>query len=185
MDIKNTDWFGQLQMTGIAKPVNNQGSVLSMVGEFLVQLRTLNPREMAEGKTIVMTFSTIPIGQDKAKNDKLALVSAVTESLVESNDLTPLAAEPIESFIKRLMISGHTPTSARFIAADWYGVEDGEGTERLRAWLDNPKAIRFRELNARNDAFESAHPSEYRELLTQMLGEFPEFVRGMQLRIAI
>jgi hypothetical protein len=185
MDTKQSSWYGQLQISGIAKPTNQKGSITEMIRDFVIAIRQSSPRELADGKQITILLSTNPIGQDKAKNDKLGLVSAVADSLVETEDLTPTPNEPIDSFINRLIASGHTSMTSRFIAADWYGIEDGEGTDRLRAWLDNPKAIRFRELNTRNEAFESAHPNEYHELLIQMREEFPEFVSVMQLRIAI
>lgn len=188
MDIKRDDWFGQMKMSGVAKPVDGQGSILAMVGEFLTQLRTLNPRDLADGKQITITFSTNPIGGNKLQDQRQQLVHEVTESLALSKshvDDGPAADESIDSFVNRLIASGHSSASARFIACDWYGIEDAEGTERLAAWLEDPKAIRFRHLNSSSSAYESAHPTEYRGLVDDMRERFPEFIETLVLRIAI
>jgi hypothetical protein len=71
--------------------------------------------------------------------------------------------------------SDYPQASAEFIAAQWFGREVNPTTT---LWLNDPKAVRFRVLNSRDEEFEAALPSEYEALKN------PEFVTHLTFRTA-
>ncbi len=108
--------------------------------------------------------------------------SIEVETLLDSTDSHgPAAGEAYGDFFDRLIMEGYPVASATVIASDWFGVEMDDKTI---GWLNDPKAIRFRELNSRHEAFESALPSEYQSLKDYVTQVYPFFCEHLIFRTA-
>lgn len=101
--------------------------------------------------------------------------------LVEGSADEPTKNESYEDFYARLLNSDYPQASAEFIAAQWF---DREVNPETTLWLNDPKAVRFRVLNSRDEEFESALPAEYESLKHYVQTTYPEFVEGLVFRTA-
>lgn len=183
MDLKESVWFGQLQISGVGKPINATGSVLGMTSEFLRALSTMNPQVLVSGKSIILAFQSTPFAEIKSSFDQVRKLSDV-ESLIESSDSDtggPTQNESYEDFYARLITGGRDPNTAEFVANDWF---NRPKNPRLVEWLNDEKAILFRKLNTSHEAFEAAIPSEYDSLKFYVMRTYPEFCQAIVFRTA-
>ncbi len=185
MDVRKTGYFGQMQISGVAKPINDEGSIIGMVSQFLRDLQELNPRSLKDGKEIIIILRDRPLQAVKSESQlqRVNEVEAQLDLSTITDEIVPGNNESYFEFIKRLENSGLDNQSAIYIANDWYGIEN-DTTSRLAQWQNDHKAIRFRQLNSSHKEFESAMPTEYAELKQYVLREYPEFCERITFRVA-
>jgi hypothetical protein len=183
MDTRDNKWFSQLQIPGVAKPVNRNGSIMSIVGETLKDLMAANPRGLKDGECeIILRFGRVPFGDEKASNT-IADIAADIWNQLGDIPVTPDPSpdETAEQYYNRLMATGISPMSAAMQTADWFDLPEPEG---LNAWMTDSKAQRFRQLNSSQSAFESALPQEYQQLKQYVLATYPQFTESLTFRTA-
>lgn len=181
MDVRNQGWYGQLQISGIAKPINAEGSPLSILNGFITDLLQSTPRSLAEGKEIIIRISDRRIASTKTESS-LTRVLEVEAGIDSVDEIKPNEYETYENFVTRLIHEEQLSESAAlYIASDWFKVPPPPG---LNEWLHDSKAVRFRQLNYSREAFDSAQPNEYNELKRYVLANFPDFCHQIQFRVA-
>jgi len=176
-------WHGQLQLSGVGKPISVNGSVKEIMLGFLRQLMQMSPRSISTGREINIIIRDSPFGDAKETREFQKLVAEVESGLDQSlvRDSRPLDGESYETYYQRLRDEGLNHFSAEYFANDWF---DKEPNQRLTMWLQDSKAAQFRRLNSNNAAYESAMPSEYESLKQYVLDEFPEFCEALVFRTA-
>lgn len=178
MNTTDPIWYAQIHFSG-SSPTQLHGNFREIVRQFSLMAVTANPRRLATGKRIELVLSTMPI-DSKQQIDK---VGEVEESLAEHIPCEdePLAGESYADYLTRKMAEGVPKTTALILADDWFGTDI---STRLREWLSDSRADRFRFLNSNNKAYESAMPGEYLELKNYVQATYPEFCAAIQFRIA-
>lgn len=187
MDIRRDGFWGTLTLNGrnliIAENMCTRGSLMFLVGESLKTLQAERSRLTADGELeIVLRLRNKPI--DTSKDGILILGKAEEVGALIETDQPGDKPEPNESyedFYHRLLESDYPQASAEFIAAQWF---DREVNPNTTLWLNDPKAVRFRVLNSRDEEFEAALPSEYESLKHYVQTTYPEFVEGLTFRTA-
>lgn len=182
MDIRREGWFGQLVLSGVRQPSAHRGSILHIIGESLKDLQSLRARNDADGESeIVIRIRNKPFDTSKESAQYMDKTIEV-EDLLESEDtLKPIEGENYGEFHDRLISEGLGPVAAQLIASEWFGVEPNE---HARRWLVDGKAIRFRELNSRDEAYAAALPAEYESLKAYVIQVYPTFVEHLTFRTA-
>lgn len=182
MNLTEPEWIGQMRVTGIAKPIESDGSFNQIVREFMLQLTSMNPRENSDGKEINITLRTKPFAEDKQSRDRQQLVREVESQIEPIDEMAgPIEGETFEQFYDRLITSGRSPATAQFVAADWFNMPQDP---KLQAWLTDERAIRFRVLNTSHSAYEAAIPTEYESLKHYVMEAYPEFCAKIVFRTA-
>lgn len=183
MDIRGPGWYAQLLLSGVAKPINlGPGTILGLNAIVLKELQQLNPREIKDGKSICLLFAQKPFTADKATQENNEKLQEIAQHLDTAGELHgPMPGEDYAQFHIRLVISGLSTQQAKFIADDWF---DQPPDAALLAWLHDPKAARFRQLNSSHAHFESALPGEYSTLKTYVLERYPSFCEAITFRTA-
>jgi hypothetical protein len=181
MDIRRVGYFGQVTISGVRTPSAHKGSIMGIVAEALKDITANRSRTDESGESeIVIRIRNKPF--DTSREGVLLLGKAEElEALVEGDVDQPLENESYEDFYQRLIDNAYAPASAEYIAGQWFNRPVSPETT---LWLNDPKAMRFRELNARDEMFESAHPAEYESLKNYVLTTYPEFVKGLVFRTA-
>lgn len=181
MDIRRIGYFGQVTISGVRTPSTHNGSIMGIVAEALKDVTASRSRIDDNGESeIVIRIRNKPF--DTSREGVLLLGKAEElEALVEGDIDQPRESESYEDFYHRLMNSDYPQASAEFIAAQWFGREVSPETT---LWLNDPKAVRFRELNSRDEAFEAALPSEYESLKHYVQTTYPDFIEGLVFRTA-
>lgn len=182
MDIRRDGFFGQLVIDGVKEPKAHHGSVMRIVSESLKDLQETRVRTSSDGESeIVIRIRNKPFDTSKESAEFLDKAAQVS-NLVDSQEIMkPADGEHYDAFLARLKAEGYPDASALMIAADWYGLEQDIN---LKRWLTDTKAQRFRELNSRDEAYQSAIPSEYTTLKDYVIREYPEFVTDLTFRTA-
>lgn len=190
MDIRNRDFHFQLQVNGVAQPINLHGSVTRSFSEALHRLIGLASKPNADGLRFTLICGDRPFGEVKAEDSPQTKLLAELNRSLDANptaqqqlsESQPRASESFEEFFARLRTDLEMSESAAlFIACDWFGrAQDSQ----LVRWLSDPKVARLIELNTRTAAFESALPSEYATLKAYVLAEFPEQAKHLRFRTA-
>jgi hypothetical protein len=176
MDVRRDGWFGQLLLSGSASPKAHRGSIMGIIAESLKDISA--SRSRSEDSEIVLRLSRKPFTSDSAHQMEKAFE---VESLVSGDADQPQENESFEDFYSRLISGGYTVAAAEMIAAEWF---QREPNRRAVAWLHDPMAVRFRELNTRHEAYEAAMPNEYESLKHYVVTEYPEFTSHMIFRTA-
>lgn len=185
MDIRRNGFFATLTLNGqhlrIGDHMCSHGSLMSLVGESLKSLTAERSRLIDGDMEICLRIRNKPI--DTSKETVMLLgkaeeVSALMDGL--SGD-QPHKDESYEEFYQRLLDTDYPQASAEFIAAQWF---DREVNPTTTLWLNDPKAVRFRVLNSRDEEFEAALPSEYEALKNYVRVTYPEFVEHLTFRTA-
>jgi hypothetical protein len=182
MDMKNTEWFGQLTVSGVGEPINLAGSVMSILNQLIPHLRDAKPRTLTEGKSITIRFSDKPFTA-KVKQT-LEELTRETEAGIDWGDQDHQGPRPDESysdFMTRLVAEGQPPHVAQYLADDWFDLPKDVQTQR---WMADPRIQRFNELQVSKVAFESATPEEYALLKQYVLKEYPERAQLITFRTA-
>lgn len=184
MDVRKEGWFGKLTVNGQPILVNNSkdmvsaGSIIRIVGDAIQSIHDIRSR--GKDCTIQITISNMPLS-----DSKLAEVNRTSEiaSLIEgSTDASvPVPDESYEDYYSRLINLGYPSASAEMLAAQWFEREVNLTTSR---WLNDPRAIRFRELNARDAAYQGAMPDEYESLKDYIKITYPDFAAHLTFRTA-
>jgi hypothetical protein len=181
MDITTGTWYGQLQVGGISKPFNFEGTVTQLSIQMLKQMQQLTPRELANGKSFTMLFSSNPFGDQKATIERNNIALEVESAIELNTHLAPEPTDTYESYFDKLVANGTDFRTAEIVACDWF---DRVPNARTGAWLNDPKAAQFRKLNSVQAAFDAALPNEYESLKRYVLAEYPEFCKGITFRTA-
>lgn len=188
MDIRRDGWFGILTINGrnilLDRNMSSHGSIMHLTGESLKAIGTERSRPDEDGtQEIILRLRNKPIGSDK---DSIAMMNRANEldGMIEgSPDSTiPIPGESYEDYYRRLIEDEQLPkATAEMLAGQWF---DRPVNPDTTLWLNDPKAIRFRELNSRDEAYESALPSEYEGLKNYVRITYPEFLEGIVFRTA-
>lgn len=183
MNLSDPSWFAQLRISGVPAPLEFEGSVSHITLQVMKILSSANPRELADGKQITLQFGSKPFASVASASRAIQKQAIEIESQIEFNDdeSRPIEGETYESYYDRQITRGLSPTMAEFAANDWFDIPQNP---RLTAWLNDPKAQRFRELNSSHKAFESAMPSEYESLKEYVKSEYAEFTDALVFRTA-
>jgi hypothetical protein len=182
MDIRRTGFFGYLTLNG--RPVNLinvNGSIMGLVADALKTLGGERPR-LADGELeIILRIRNKPF--DTSMDGVMTLgKSEELAALVDDTDADkPFDNEFYEEFYHRLLDVGYPQASAEYIAGQWF---DKPVNPTTTLWLNDPKAIRFRVLNSRDEEFEAALPSEYESLKHYVQTTYPDFVENLTFRTA-
>jgi hypothetical protein len=183
MDIRAKQWHSQLQITGVATPINRTGSLLSILSESIKDLQESTGRAASSGsREIILRLNVTPYGQEKhtdAQDDKIReVLSGIDDSHMIRN---PNDGESYEEYYQFLRDKGMDHLNAGFIAGDWF---EKPPMEDLENWMTDERAIRFRLLNGNKEVFDSAHPMEYEQLKHYIIHEYPQFAANITFRTA-
>lgn len=188
MDIRKDGWFGILTINGktilLDRNVVTRGSIMSLTSESLKAVSAERSRPDEDGtQEIILRLRNKPIGSDK---DSIAAMNRASEldAMIEgSPDATiPIPGESYEDYYHRLIEAEQLPrATAEMLAGQWF---DRPVNPDTTLWLNDAKAIRFRELNSRDEAYESAIPSEYEQLKNYVKTTYPQFLDGIVFRTA-
>jgi hypothetical protein len=188
MDIRRNGWFGILSVNGknlvLGRNIVEHGSIMSLVGESLKAIGAERSRPDEDGtQEIILRIRNKPIGSDKESLTIMTRASELDSMLEGSPDgTTPIPGESYEDYYRRLIEDEQLPrATAELLAGQWF---DREVNPDTTLWLNDPKAIRFRELNSRDEAFESALPDEYERLKNYVRTTYPDFLDGIVFRTA-
>jgi hypothetical protein len=185
MDLRNQEYHGQLSMTGVGEVNLFKGSITGIIGEIMRHLLQANARAQSDGtKEIVIRIGNKPYAANKDANTRADFIAEVESGIDWSGAerTKPKDGEDFESYYARMMSEcGMSDHSARFMACDWF---DRAQDPELVNWLSDSKAIRFRELNSRDEAYAAAIPTEYPELLHHCLNNYPNMLTRLNLRVA-
>lgn len=186
MDVRRDGYWGTLSLNGkhllLGDNMCQKGSIMSLVGESLKSLQGERSRLTADGELqIVLRLSNQPFDTTKEGVMILGKSEEVAALLGDEKGDSPLEGETYEEFYQRLLDSDYPQASAEYIAAQWF---DHEVSPATTLWLNDPKAIRFRVLNSRDEEFEAALPSEYESLKHYVKITYPEFLEGLVFRTA-
>jgi len=184
MDLKDESWYAQLQINGIHTPINESGSIVSIISQMAAHIKSANtPRTRDKGFAIL--FSTSPFGADKALREAESLIHEIASSLDTSADESiPLPDEGIGPYIIRMQDAGYDELTTHMLASDWFGGPDNPALALGLQWINDSRAQRFRQLNASQEAFESAMPNEYATLKHYCRETYPEQYSRLTLRTA-
>lgn len=177
MDIKNNDeWFGHLQISGIAGAKSFKGSYVSLMREITMAVAASTPRIVGVGKEITIRITSYPLGGDKVgqtANEKASEVLLGLESQgIAQFDWQPPAALPDESpdeYRERLIEEGHSDSDIRDAITALFDIIDPD----LIRWHSDPKIQRLIRANANGDFYQSMMRNEYGILKAYALANFP------------
>ena len=188
MDLKRRDYWATLTVNG--KPLllgqnrMTQGSLSSIVLEAMRSLNEERARPDSAGQVeIMLRIRNKPIATDKESVASMERATELEGLLDVNTDSTaPHLGEIYEDYYERLISSEQLPSAtAELLAAEWFGREVNPETT---LWLNDHKAIRFRELNSRDELYENALPSEYESLKNYVRTTYPTFVEHLTFRTA-
>jgi hypothetical protein len=154
---------------------------MGIVAEALKDVTATRSRTNEDGESeIIIRIRNKPF--DTTREGVLLLGKAEElEALVEGEIDQPRESESYEDFYQRLLDNAYAPASAEYIAGQWFNRPVSPETT---LWLNDPKAIRFRVLNSRDEEFEAALPSEYESLKHYVQTTYPDFIVGLVFRTA-
>lgn len=183
MDIRRQGFYGYLTLNGRSVLLNGdmccKGSPMSIVAESLKSLVNEKSRLTPDGEQeIILRIRNQPASSDVMTLGRAEEVAALIGD--DSSDV-PRNDESYEEFYQRLIDSDYPRISAEYIAGEWFNRPVNPATT---LWLNDPKAIRFRVLNSRDEEFEAALPSEYDSLKHYVQTTYPEFLEGLTFRTA-
>jgi len=175
MDMRTAKWHGQLALSGVGTPLIESGSISHLIGWAMKELMTQKPRQLSNGLTeINLTIRDKPFSGEKKETDSTLMKAIELEAILDDSQMTrsPMVDEPIEHYVNYLVDSGMSFDAAQLIACDHY---DLQLDSPLLAWMNDPKAQRFRVLNSVNGVYLTSLPSEYAELKTYVIHTYPQF----------
>lgn len=188
MDLRKPEFFASLSVQSRTIGLNDSpargSSVMSLVSAGLSALTQERVRADSNGLVeIVIRIRNKPVATDTESVNQMNRASELDALVEGSADSTaPIPNESYEDYYRRLTEVEQLPNAtALMLAAEWFQRPVDEQTKR---WLSDSKAIRFRELNSRSDAFDAAIPNEYESLKQYVKTHFPEFVEHLTFRTA-
>lgn len=184
MDMRTDKWFGQLQLSGIGAPILANGSITSILGTVITQLRTARPRSTTQGQEICLIIRDTPFSDSTVKSDSAMARAVEIQAMVTDSDSMlrePNPDEPVADYCQYLRDQELPESAITSIAAQYYKNLD---TTQWDKWISDKRAIRFRLLNSNNDEFERALPAEYRELKSYVESTYPSFCIALPFRFA-
>jgi hypothetical protein len=186
MDVRRDGFYGTLTLNGkhllLGDNMCSRGSIMNLVGESLKSLQAERSRLDADGELhITLRLSNKPFDTSREGIMILGKSEEVAALLGNEKGDSPNEGETYEEFYQRLLDLDYPQASAEYIAAQWFGHEVNPTTT---LWLNDPKAVRFRVLNSRDEEFEAALPSEYESLKHYVAVTYPEFLHGLVFRTA-
>lgn len=120
MDMRRKGYFAQLQVSGIANPINFEGSILEIHQASLQTLQQLTARKDSGGhKKIQLLIDTVPFGADKAEADLLRVNELSRELEVPPDDMAPQPNESQDAYCARLQ-ADHLPQATIEMLIDAY-----------------------------------------------------------------
>jgi hypothetical protein len=184
MDIRKDGWFARLQVNGksiLLDNSRNMASTGSIMRIFADALKSISAERAKQGDVTIQ----LTIANHVLSDARVAEVSRISEveSLLDGqpDETLPRKDESYEDYHARLLEQGFTNASAIILACQWFNKEPDHDIE---LWLNDTKAIRFRELNSRDEAYASALPEEYESLKNYVKTTYPEFVEHITFRTA-
>jgi hypothetical protein len=188
MDTRKDGWFGVLTVNGKTLILNGnmceRGSIMHIIAESLKSLTAERSRPDEDGSMeLILRVRNKPIDTSRENMASLNRTFEVESMIEGSPDTTlPRGEESYEDYYKRLIEEESLPRpTAEMLAAQWF---DRPVNPETQLWLNDPKAIRFRELNSRDEAYESALPEEYESLKNYVRTTYPDFVTHITFRTA-
>lgn len=164
MDLKDSSWYGRLTISGTTEQILFSGSIVTMNRSFIQSLLDARPRTLASGKRVTIEFSDRPFDLEPLNEIEML-------TLDDAPPMGPTDGESFEEFYARKLSEGVNPVAALWQANDWF---ERPQDPQMVAWMTDPKIIRFNELNASKQAYESALPSEYEQLKQYIWAKYPE-----------
>lgn len=180
MNLNDSIWHASILVSG-QKALDCKGTIMQIQRQFLAHLLAVTPKDLKDGKSIVLRISDRPIDAGQKTVAEIESEAWSHIQLDERDSSKPLAGEQYESYRDRLIAEGMAVASAEFFAADWFG--QMQDVQTLR-WMSDSKAQRFAQLNASKTEYESALPSEYETLKAYVMKEYPERASQMTFRTA-
>lgn len=188
MDLRKAEYFGICTVNGKTLVLNQNlcehGSIMHIFGESLKSLTAERSRPDDDGTIeIVLRIRNKPIATDKDSVSRLNRAVELDAMIEGSPDGTmPIPGESYEDYYRRLIEVELLPKpTAELLAGQWFDRPINPDTQ---LWLNDPKAVRFRELNSRDEAYEGALPEEYESLKNYVKVTYPEFLTHITFRTA-
>lgn len=185
MDIQKDDsWYGQLQISGVGTPINESGTIFTMLGRFAAHLKA-SPTPRGK-KEFSILFAQEPFGAEKASREEAAKIAEVASGLIDAgiDESKPKDGEAPLDYFQRLLESGYDDATAMLLMNDWFDLSDSPSVQDVLRWINDPKAQRFRLLNASQTEYDSAMPQEYDSLRHYVLREYPDRCADIKFRTA-
>lgn len=184
MDMRDDKWFSQLKISGIGKPIDAKGSLITILGSVATQLKTAKAQKLSDGSVeIQLTIRELPFEGSYNHADSFLNRSIAVNLELDTSDMlrAPNESESFEDYIDYLLSNNLGIFGADAIAREHYGL--APDPEFLN-WMNDPKAIRFRTLNSVQSDFDKALPSEYSELKHYVIHTYPQFLDSITFRTA-
>lgn len=186
MDIRKDGWFGRLTLNGKTVMLDDSNNIVSTGSLMRIISDALKSLQSERARTGVTTIQlTLTNNHTELSDTRIAEQSRALEvdALIEVDGIadTPGDGELYHEFYDRLIKAGYTIAAAEMVSGEWFNMPVSSQTTQ---WLNDPKAVRFRELNSRDEAFESALPQEYEQLKKYVRELFPEFIEHLTFRTA-
>lgn len=121
MDVRKPGWYGQLAISGVATPMNHEGSLVSIIAECVKDLHQTNPRVLADGqKEIVIRFRSQPYPSTKLESDIERSLEIVADLDLSNESGGPRPDENLIRYRGRLCQEGTPYDTADMIARLWF-----------------------------------------------------------------
>lgn len=180
MDVRKPGWHMAFKVSGVGDEMRSSGSILSLSGDLLRKLQTLQPRLLSSGeRTIHITISDKPGGDCLSQEniDAMKLAMGVDSKLVRID--APIEGEDVVAFKARLMLAHYPEATADYIARAHFDYDlDASQSE----WISDPQAAVWRKLNSSNRSYEECDKEEYAILKRIMQERYPTELANMALR---
>lgn len=107
MDTRRNQWYAQLQFSGVAAPVNLEGSLMRIQADALRAMAEANPRLLVNGKGMILLFSDKPFGVTKAESNastalELERLIDEPETSEDEDEHAPREGESQEDYVARM-----------------------------------------------------------------------------------
>ena len=125
MDLRRNSYYGQLQISGVADPINFEGSILEIHQASLQALQRLTARKDSTGhKKIALLIDVIPFSGSKAESDLLMANELAREIDVPPDDMAPLPNESQDDYCKRLQADELPQGTIQVLIDAYFGVPE-------------------------------------------------------------
>lgn len=181
MDMRTEKWHAKLTLSGVQSDVQLSGSMTQILGQLIKTLQEAKVKRVGSLASINLMIQDAPIATNQQANNKLL---SELNDLVDDSAMTrgPNQDETYDQYLSWLIeFESLTIEAAEYIAKSWFNQEQDFG---LIHWMNDPKAIRFRQLNYSLLEFDKALPNEYRELKQYVLSHHERFASRLTFRVA-
>ena len=125
MDLRHSEWHGQMIVSGIGEVRVHSGPMVVLMAQFLKDLAGVNPRALTDGqKEIVIRLSDVraTLTKQELTNQQFHRTMEVIAGLDldSTDDEIPRPGETFAQFRDRLIMGGATSLVAVQIASTWF-----------------------------------------------------------------